>query len=190
MWPQAAPGLGGEVSRCTLQFGARKTLQSSCRIVGQEQEGAETSPSSPLVLSTPRQRRARLQASSLRRRRNQDPLQGPCPPARALSFRRALEWSDFVGSLILAEPSCLLFYISELYISRCLQQLNLKEHVYFPRASQVARWVKNLQETQEMRVQFLSREDSLEEGMATHSSILAWRIPWTEESGRLQTTGS
>ena len=79
VWPQAAPGLGGEVSRCTLQFGARKTLQSSCRIVGQEQEGAETSPSSPLVLSTPRQRRARLQASSLRRRRNQDPLQGPCP---------------------------------------------------------------------------------------------------------------
>ena len=45
--------------------------------------------------------------------------------------------------------------------------------------------VKNLpagQETQEMRVQFLGREDPLEKGMATHSSIVAWRIPWTEES--------
>ena len=43
--------------------------------------------------------------------------------------------------------------------------------------------VKNLtmQETQEMQVQFLGQEDPLEEGMATHSSIFAWRIPWTEE---------
>ena len=37
-----------------------------------------------------------------------------------------------------------------------------------------------------MQVQSLGREDPLEEGMATHSSTLAWRIPWTEESGRLQ----
>ena len=37
-----------------------------------------------------------------------------------------------------------------------------------------------------MRVQFLGWEDPLEKGMATHSSILAWRIPWTEEPGRLQ----
>ena len=39
-------------------------------------------------------------------------------------------------------------------------------------------------------VQSLGREDPLEEGMATHSSILAWRIPWTEEPGGLQSTGS
>ena len=39
---------------------------------------------------------------------------------------------------------------------------------------------------QEMRVQSLAWEDPLEEGMTTHSSILAWRIPWTEEPGRLQ----
>ena len=39
---------------------------------------------------------------------------------------------------------------------------------------------------QEMWVQFLGQEDPLEEGMATHSSILAWRIPWTEEPGGLQ----
>ena len=41
-----------------------------------------------------------------------------------------------------------------------------------------------------MRLQSLGQEDPLEEGMATHSSIFAWRIPWTEEPGRLQSTGS
>ena len=43
---------------------------------------------------------------------------------------------------------------------------------------------------QETQVQSLSWEDPLEKGMATHSSILAWKIPWTEESGRLQSMGS
>ena len=49
-------------------------------------------------------------------------------------------------------------------------------------------WIKNppaVQETQEMWVHSLGWEDPLEKGMATHSSILAWRIPWTEEPGRL-----
>ena len=41
-----------------------------------------------------------------------------------------------------------------------------------------------------MQVQSLGREDPLEEGMATHTSILAWRIPWTEEPGGLQSIGS
>ena len=50
--------------------------------------------------------------------------------------------------------------------------------------------VKNLLSMQEMQVQSLGLEDSLEKGMATHSSILAWRIPWTEEPGRLQSMGS
>ena len=40
-----------------------------------------------------------------------------------------------------------------------------------------------------MRVQYLDQEDPLEEGMTTHSSILAWRIPWTEEPGGLQSMG-
>ena len=40
-----------------------------------------------------------------------------------------------------------------------------------------------------MRVRSLAQEDALEEGMAVHSSILAWRIPWTEEPGGLQLTG-
>ena len=50
--------------------------------------------------------------------------------------------------------------------------------------------VKNLPAMQETQVQPLGQEDSLEKGMATNSSILAWRIPWTEEPGRLQSTGS
>ena len=53
--------------------------------------------------------------------------------------------------------------------------------------------VKNFhakQEMQETRIQSLGWEDPLEEEMATHSSILAWRIPWTEETGGLQTVGS
>ena len=47
-----------------------------------------------------------------------------------------------------------------------------------------------MQETQEMCVQSLDLEDSLEEGMATHSGILTWTIPWTEEPGGLQSIGS
>ena len=47
-----------------------------------------------------------------------------------------------------------------------------------------------VQETSETRVQYLVREDPLEEEMATHSSILAWEISWTEEPGRLQSMGS
>ena len=53
-------------------------------------------------------------------------------------------------------------------------------------ASLVAQLVKNSPAMRETWVQSLGWEDPLEKGMATHSSILAWRIPWTEESGRLQ----
>ena len=56
--------------------------------------------------------------------------------------------------------------------------------------SLVAQLVKNPPAMQETRVQSLGREDPLEKKVATHSSILAWRIPWTEEPGGLQSTGS
>ena len=52
-----------------------------------------------------------------------------------------------------------------------------------------AQAVRNLPAMQETWVGFLGQEDPLEKGMATHSSILAWRIPWTEESGWLQSMG-
>ena len=54
----------------------------------------------------------------------------------------------------------------------------------------MAQRLKHLPAMQETWVQSLGREDPLEKEMATHSSILAWRIPWTEEPGGLQFTGS
>ena len=57
-------------------------------------------------------------------------------------------------------------------------------------ASLVAQRVKNPPTMQETRVCSLGWEDPVEDGMATHSSILAWRLPWTKESGRLQSMGS
>ena len=56
--------------------------------------------------------------------------------------------------------------------------------------SLVAQMVKNLPTRQETWVRSLGWEDPLEKEVATHSSIVAWRIPWTEEPGRLQFTGS
>ena len=56
--------------------------------------------------------------------------------------------------------------------------------------SLVAQTVKNPPAMQETWVPSVAWEDPLEEGMATHSSILAWRIPWTEEPGGLQSMGS
>ena len=50
--------------------------------------------------------------------------------------------------------------------------------------------VKNLPAMQETQVRCMDQEDPLEKGMATHSRILAWRIPWTEEHGWLQSMGS
>ena len=68
--------------------------------------------------------------------------------------------------------------------------LVLKEHLDVFIAILVAQTVKNLPATQETWVRSLGWEDPPEEGMATHSSILAWRIPWTEEPGGLQSMGS
>ena len=56
-------------------------------------------------------------------------------------------------------------------------------------ASLIAQSVKSLPAMQETQVQFLGQEDPLGKGMATHSSIFAWRLPWTEEPGRLQSMG-
>ena len=54
----------------------------------------------------------------------------------------------------------------------------------------MAQTVENLPAVPETWLRSLGREDPLEEGMATHSSILAWRLPWTEEPGGLQSMGS
>ena len=62
--------------------------------------------------------------------------------------------------------------------------------VYDLRASLVAQTVKRLPAVQETQVQSLGWEDTPEKEMATHSSTLAWKIPWTEKPGRLQSMGS
>ena len=73
----------------------------------------------------------------------------------------------------------------------CQESSNVtKWYVAMPWASLVAQTGKNLPAMQETQLGFLGGEDPLEKGMATHSSILTWRIPWIEEPGELQSMGS
>ena len=67
---------------------------------------------------------------------------------------------------------------------------NLVQGIHPNRASLVAQMVKRLPTMRETQARSLGREDPLEKEMATHSSTLAWKIPWTEELGRLQSMGS
>ena len=61
---------------------------------------------------------------------------------------------------------------------------------WFCGVSLVARWERTCLSTQETQVRSLGWEDPREKEMTTHSSILAWRIPWTQEPGELQSMGS
>ena len=83
-----------------------------------------------------------------------------------------------------------LVFFSDIIIHTEIFHDNLCYSNYDVIPSLVAQMVKNQPAEQENQVQSLSWEDSLEEGMATHSSILAWRIPWTEELGGRQSMGS
>ena len=102
-------------------------------------------------------------------------------------------------TFVILQCSILKSTITEIHCLACmftsLKVCNLKIFWRARETSQMAQWVKNLpsiclQEMQETQVWSLGWEDPLEEGMATHSNILAWRIPWTEEPGGLQSTGS
>ena len=81
--------------------------------------------------------------------------------------------------------------VCELYIGFWVDGRTNKDQqgVGFPGGS-VVKNSPAMQEVLETRVRSLGRKDSLEEGMATHSSILAWRVLWTEEPGGLQSIGS
>ena len=72
----------------------------------------------------------------------------------------------------------------------CLKKQYLKRIKGQQGASHVAQWVKNPPAMPETLVQFLGQEDPLEEGISTHSSILAWKMLWKEEPGGLQSIGS
>ena len=92
------------------------------------------------------------------------------------SFQKLIPFLYFLGLLIY-----LLLYIG----------MNTESHGGQQSwASLVAQRVKRLPTLRETRVRSLGREDPLEKEMVTHSSILAWRIPWMEKPGRLQSTGS
>ena len=86
------------------------------------------------------------------------------------------------------DPATLLFKNLPWMVIIILKYINVSNQ-YVIHLKIIAQLVKNLPTMQETWVQSLGQEDPLEEGMATHSSILAWRIPWTEEPGRLQSIG-
>ena len=75
-------------------------------------------------------------------------------------------------------------------LSGYLYQIDYKAILDINRPSLIVQLVKNLPAVQETLVLFLGWEDPLEKEMTTHSSILAWKIPWTEEPGRLLSMGS
>ena len=98
------------------------------------------------------------------------------------------EWSginDFHLFIYLGEQCFSIFTCINIMHICC----NLLRISGFPGGS-VVKNLPTMQETQKMLFQSLGREDPLEKGIATHSSILAWRIPWTEELGGLQSMGS
>ena len=79
---------------------------------------------------------------------------------------------------------------NELMVLRKSRHRRSYKNNLIPRPSLVAQVVKTLSATQETRGGSMSQEDTLKKGMATHSSILAWRIPWTGEPGRLESMRS
>ena len=105
-------------------------------------------------------------------------------------YTAILNWQPIFLILILFNTSNIETWIIYWNGSYKYYKFVFKCTYYSIRASLVAQTVKRLSAMRETRVQSLGREDPLEKEMATHSSILAWRIPWTEEPGRLQSTGS
>ena len=79
-------------------------------------------------------------------------------------------------------------YIYAVKVQRKSTAKIFREIVFYTICILVAQWIENLPAMQETWVQYLDWKDSLEKEMATHSSILAWKIPWTEEPGRLPLT--
>ena len=86
------------------------------------------------------------------------------------------------------EVALLFLFFSRGYFPRCIGRIS--KGIFQFRASLVAQTVKHLPVIRKTQVQSLGREDPLEKEIATHSSILAWRIPWTEETEGLHFMGS
>ena len=80
-------------------------------------------------------------------------------------------------------------YMSNTISDHVENTAHVRQALYHGVGFHMAQMVKNLPAVQETWVESLGREDPLENGMATHSSVLAWRIPWTGELSRLQSMG-
>ena len=93
-------------------------------------------------------------------------------------------------SALTVESDLALTFLKQLILFQGCPQNWINRYLIGRRASLVTQRVKNLPEMQETQVRSLGWKDSLEEGMATHSSIHAWRIPWTEKPGDQQSMGS
>ena len=107
------------------------------------------------------------------------------PPSHLLPHPTPLGWAPCILQQISTGH---LFYIWLMYTFPCYSFSC--STLSFPYASLVAQTVKRLPAMRETWVWSLSQEDPLEKEMATHPSTLAWKIPWTEEPGRLQSMGS
>ena len=105
-----------------------------------------------------------------------------------VGFGEKVNLDEYVESTIW--NSCQNTVFRSSYTSKISQLLILINVTILDWASLVAQVVKNLFATQETRVRFLGQEDLLEKGRATHSNILAWKIPWKEEPGGLESMGS
>ena len=104
------------------------------------------------------------------------------------TFHLIIELQVLVSSLYWIQILCETDVLQTLYFSKTVACLFIFKIHILP--SLVAQWVKNLPAMQETWVQSLNWEDPLEKEMATHASTLAWRIPWTEEPGRLNSVES
>ena len=91
-------------------------------------------------------------------------------------------------------PDCLVLHMEFSFVHTCVLISSLYNDTIYTGLTSLGKLtsqtVKNLPAMRETWIRSLGQEDPLEEGMATHSSILAWRIPWTGETGGLQSTGS
>ena len=110
-------------------------------------------------------------------------------PSFLTPFHDTTLFTLFISFTSLTKVLSTYFYLLSLKLD-CQQGEDRNQSCNLLRVSLIAQMVKSLLAVQETRVRSLGREDPLEKGTVTHSNILAWRIPWIEEPGKLWSMGS